>query len=165
MSDEKKNMEMLRGLFEGGSFPNAQINVLTGDNVHVSYEDAKKQTATRSEDVVRRAMARLMDEKDEKGKYLIYDQDQFYGVKAVLVSPLCGFPAKPADFKRAMHNLKLDNLRIPYVYDSIRKVHPHQLPTNVELWHQYLNTADDYSLKQVRPAVRLIELIEEESEQ
>ena len=103
------------------------------------------------------------DEKDEQGHYLIYDQDQFYGVKAVLISPLCGFPAKPADFKRVMQNLGLDNLRVPYVYDSIRKIHPHQLPQNVELWHQYQNIADEYSLKQVRPAVRLMELIEEEN--
>ena len=107
---------------------------------------------------------RLMDEKDEEGKYLIYEQEQFYGVKAVLTSPLCGLPSKPADFKKVMCNLNLDNLRVPYVYDSVRKVHPHLLPNNVELWHQYLNIADEYSMKQVKPAVRLMELLEEESE-
>jgi hypothetical protein len=41
MSDNN-NLEKLRGLFEGGNFPNAQINVLTGDGVHISYEDSKK---------------------------------------------------------------------------------------------------------------------------
>jgi hypothetical protein len=35
----------------------------------------------------------------------------------------------------------------------------HQLPQNVELWHQYLNTADEYSHKQVAVAVRLMELL------
>ena len=35
------NMEKLRGLFEGGNFPNAQINVINGDGVHISYEAAK----------------------------------------------------------------------------------------------------------------------------
>ena len=49
MSDNNKGLEALRGLFEGGSFPNAQINVLTGDNIHVSYEDAKKQKAEKYE--------------------------------------------------------------------------------------------------------------------
>ena len=37
------NMDKLRGLFEGGNFPNAQINVLTGDGVHISYESFKKK--------------------------------------------------------------------------------------------------------------------------
>lgn len=36
------NLDKLRGLFEGGNFPNAQINVLTGDGVQISYESAKK---------------------------------------------------------------------------------------------------------------------------
>lgn len=36
------NLDKLRGLFEGGNFPNAQINVLTGDDVQISYESAKK---------------------------------------------------------------------------------------------------------------------------
>ena len=31
------NPEILNGLFEGGNFPNAQIVVMTGDGVHVSY--------------------------------------------------------------------------------------------------------------------------------
>lgn len=34
---------MLRGMFEGGSFPNAQINVITGDGAQISYESAKKK--------------------------------------------------------------------------------------------------------------------------
>ena len=40
---EIENMDKLRGLFEGGNFPNAQINVLTGDGVHISYESFKKK--------------------------------------------------------------------------------------------------------------------------
>ena len=105
-----------------------------------------------------------MDEKDDEGKYLVYEQEQFYGVKAVLTSPLCGLPSKPAAFGTVMHNLELDNLRIPYVYDSIRKIHPQHLPTNVELWHQFQNIVDEYSLKQVKPAVRLMELLKEGKE-
>lgn len=41
MSD-KNNLDGLRGLFEGGNFPNAQINVVPGDGVHISYESQKK---------------------------------------------------------------------------------------------------------------------------
>ena len=35
------NLEGLRGLFEGGNFNNAQINVINGDGIHVSYEAPK----------------------------------------------------------------------------------------------------------------------------
>ena len=103
-----------------------------------------------------------MEEKDDKGNYLVFELGQFYAIKAVLTSPLCGLPSKPADFGRVLHNLEIDNLRIPYVYEDIRKIHPHKLPPNVELWHQFINIADDYSLKQVKPAVRLMEILEEE---
>ena len=141
-----------------------QVNILTGDHASAPYYEAgAKGSTTKSEEAIKRAVIRLMEEKDEKGKYIVYEQGQFYGIKAVLTSPLCGLPSKPADFAKVMHNLEIDNLRVPYVYDSIRKIHPHQLPQNVELWHQYQNIADEYSLKQVRPAVRLMELIEEEN--
>ncbi len=43
------NLDKLRGLFEGGNFPNAQINVLTGDGVQISYESAK-QDAQKEDD-------------------------------------------------------------------------------------------------------------------
>lgn len=144
-----------------------QVNILTGDHAQAPYYEAGARPggATRSEEAVRRAVMRLMEEKDEEGRYIVTEQGQFYAVKAVLTSPLCGFPVKPADFGRVMHNLQLDNLRVRYDYESIRKIFPHQLPANVELWHQYTNTADEYSMKQVRPAVRLMEILEEEEGQ
>lgn len=143
-----------------------QVNIMTGDHAQVIYNEASatKPTVTRSEEIIKRALIRLMDEKDDDGKYLVYEQGQFYGLKAVLTSPICGLPSKPSDFEKVMSNLELDKLRIPYVYESVRRIHPHQLPNNVELWHQYLNIADEYSLKQVKPAVRLIELLKEEKE-
>ena len=143
-----------------------QVNILTGDHASAPYYEARaiKQSTTKSEEIIKRALIRLMDEKDDDGKYLVYEQGQFYGVKAVLTSPICGLPSKPADFEKVMCNLELDKLRIPYVYESVRRIHPHRLPDNVELWHQYVNIADEYSLKQVKPAVRLIQLLEEEKE-
>ena len=36
--------KLLRGLFEGGNFPNSQINILTGDNPQVSYESPNKRS-------------------------------------------------------------------------------------------------------------------------
>lgn len=40
---DKNNLDSLRGLFEGGNFPNTQINILTGDGVQVSYESPNKR--------------------------------------------------------------------------------------------------------------------------
>ena len=48
------NPEILNGLFEGGNFPNAQIIVMTGDGVHVSYEAYKKRDMR----LIRREMRR-----------------------------------------------------------------------------------------------------------
>ncbi len=39
----KDNLDILKGLFEGGSFPNAQINVITGDGAQISYEASKQK--------------------------------------------------------------------------------------------------------------------------
>lgn len=40
---DNNNWDSLRGLFEGGSFSNTQINILTGDSVQVSYESPNKR--------------------------------------------------------------------------------------------------------------------------
>lgn len=117
-----------------------------------------RETATKTDKQVKQAVQMLMESQDADGGFIMQDQEQWYAVKAVLTQ-LCGFPVKPADFERSLKNLELDQLRIPYVYDSVRKVHVHQLPGNVELWHQYQNTADEYSRKQVAVAVRLMELL------
>lgn len=118
-----------------------------------------RETATKTDKQVKRAVELLMEACDEQGEYLMQDQEQWFAAKAVLTQ-VCGFPVKPAEFEKVLKNLGLDHLRVPYVYDSVRKVHVHQLPTNIELWHQYLNTADEYSRKQVVVAVKLIELLE-----
>ena len=157
------NSEDIKDLLSGVIASAKQVNILTGDHASAPfYEAGAKGGGTKSEEAVKRAVIRLMEERDENGKYLVFEQGQFYGIKAVLTSPLCGFPAKPADFGRVMHNLELDNLRVRYDSESIRKVHPHNLPRNVELWGQYQNTTDEYSLKQVVPALKLMDILAEE---
>ncbi|MBR2776427.1 MAG: hypothetical protein IKD75_04840 [Prevotella sp.] len=37
------DLEGLRGMFEGGNFPNAQINVIPGDHAQISYEAQKSR--------------------------------------------------------------------------------------------------------------------------
>lgn len=141
--------------------PSTQIQadqVIVQNNGTVNGPEPR-ETATKTDKQVKRAVELLMETCDEQGQYLMQDQEQWFAAKAVLTQ-LCGFPVKPADFERSLKNLGLDQLRVPYVYDSVRKVHVHQLPQNVDLWHQYQNTADEYSRKQVVVAVKLMELLE-----
>ena len=108
------------------------------------------------------AVKHLMNEKNDKDGYLMYEQEQFYAIMRVL-EKCYGLPIKPKTaFGTMMTNLGLDNLRIPYKYESVRKIAPPRLATlDVELWHQYENEADEYTMKQVRIAVRLLSFVEE----
>jgi hypothetical protein len=117
------------------------------------------ETATVTDKQAKRAVELLMDACDEQGQYIMQDQEQWFALKSVLTQ-LCGFPVKPAEFEKVLKNLGIDHLRVPYVYDSVRKVFVHQLPQNVELWHHYQNIADEHSRKQVVVALKLIELLE-----
>ena len=161
MTDEAKK-EFLKGLFEGATLNVGQFIGVVESGATVNYNDHRcsRDTATKTDEMVKRAVQMLMDARDAQGNYIMQNQEQWYAGKAVLTQ-LCGFPVKPADFERSLKNLELNQLRVHYVYDSVRKVHVHQLPNNVELWHQYQNTADEYSRKQVVVAVKLIELLSE----
>ena len=146
---------------ENDDRPSTQIHadqVIVENNGTVNGP-AQRETTTKTDKQTRQAVALLMDACDERGLYVMQDQEQWFAVKAVLTQ-LCGFPLKPAEFEKVLKNLGLDGLRVPYVYDSVRKVHLSQLPQNVELWRQYLNTADEYSRKQVVVAVKLMKLLE-----
>ena len=56
-------IDKLKGLFEGGNFPNAQINILTGDGIHISYkssEEKKGEPEPASKDAIMEYVKRLM---------------------------------------------------------------------------------------------------------
>ena len=56
-------IDKLKGLFEGGNFPNAQINILTGDGIHISYkssEEKKVEPEPASKDAIMEYVKRLM---------------------------------------------------------------------------------------------------------
>ena len=120
---------------------------------------ALRDTTTKIDKQVKQAVELLMSSCDENGEYMMQDQEQWFAVKTVLTQ-LCGFPVKPAEFEKTLQNLELNRLRVPYVYDSVRKVHVHQLPQNVGLWKQYQNIADEYSRKQVVVAIKLMDLLD-----
>ena len=56
-------IDKLKVLFEGGNFPNAQINILTGDGIHISYkssEEKKGEHEPVSKDAIMEYVKRLM---------------------------------------------------------------------------------------------------------
>lgn len=114
---------------------------------------------TTSEKDVMSAIEKLQEATDEQGKYIMHDLDQWYAVFRVL-SQLCGFPTRPKDFELTMKNIGGDKLRLPCKYESFRKVALNKLPQNVTLWEQYRNTADQYSMKQLKVAVKLMEILQ-----
>ena len=113
---------------------------------------------TTTEKDVMSAIKELQEATDEQGKYIMHDLDQWYAVFRVL-SQFCGYPSKPKDFEMTMKNIGADELRLPCKYESFRKVALNKLPQNVALWKQYQNTADQYSMKQLKVAVKLMEIL------
>jgi hypothetical protein len=77
-----------------------------------------------------------------------------------LLAHFCGYPKKAKDFEKTMKNIGADSFRLPCKYESFRKVTLNQLPQNVALWKQYANAADQYSLKQIQVAMKLMELLQ-----
>lgn len=149
----------LEGLFKGANLNGAQIVAVNQGEVYYQKYGESSPTHSKTEEEVKNAIEKLMDEKDSQNEFLMRDQDQWYAIFRVL-STFCGYPQKAPDFSRTMENLGMGEMRVPCKYDSFRKVSPNQLPQNVSLWHQYKNTADQYSMKQVVVAVKLMELLE-----
>lgn len=125
---------------------------------HVTQVAAKADEQTKSEAEMMEAIRKVMEERNAKGDYIWRDSEQWYAVFRVL-SSCCGYPTKAKDFERVMKNLGADDLRLPCKYDNFRKITLHQLPQDVKLWKQYKHTADQYSLKQVEVAVRLMAIL------
>ncbi len=107
---------------------------------------------------IKEALEELQNAKDEQDKYILFDFDQWYAVFRVL-SQFCGYPQKPKDFDKTMKNIGADKMRVPCKYENYRKVVLNKLPQNVALWKHYLNMADQYSLKQIKVAMKLMDIL------
>lgn len=129
-----------------------------GIGIQINNKEAEGASLTNSDKDIKAAIIELQEAKDEDGKYLMHDSDQWYAVFRVL-SHYCGYPTKPKDFEMTMKNLGSDSFRVPCNYENFRKVKPNKLPQNVDLWKEYWNSADQYSLKQIKVAVKLMEIL------
>lgn len=158
MTQEEKQA-LLGSLFQGANMAGAQIIALNEGEVYYQKYASGAAATTRTENEIRNALDRLMSLRDDKGDFIMREQQQWYAIYRVL-STYCGFPKSAAEFEKTMVNLGASQLRIPCKYESFRKIALHQLPQNVALWKQYQHTADQYSQKQVAVAVGLMEILE-----
>lgn len=132
-------------------------NVEAG-GIGIQINNGKKCSLSVSDKDIKSVIEELQAIQDDGSEYLMHDLDQWYAVFRVL-SQFCGYPKKPKDFELTMKNIGADNFRLPCKYDNFRKVALNQLPQNVSLWKQYVNTADQYSLKQIKVAIKLMDLL------
>lgn len=136
-----------------------EVNNVENGGIGIQIINGSTDSLTPTEKEIKSAILELQEVKDEQKHFIMHDLDQWYAIFQVL-SQFCGYPKKPKDFEQTMKNIGSDAFRIPCKYDNFRKVNLHQLPQNVALWKQYLNSADQYSLKQVKVAIKLMELLQ-----
>ena len=132
-------------------------NVEAG-GIGIQINNGKDSTLSVSDKDIKSAIEELQAIQDERGDFLMHDLDQWYAIFRVL-SHFCGYPTKPKDFELTMKNIGADDLRLPCKYENFRKVTLNKLPQNVALWKQYVNSADQYSLKQLKVAIKLMDLL------
>lgn len=136
-----------------------EVGNVEAGGIGIQIVNGNRETPlTRTEQNIKEALEELQDARDEQGNYIMYDYDQWYAVFRVL-SQYCGYPAKARDFEQTMKNIGADDFRKPCKYESFRKVVLNKLPQNVALWSQYANSADQYSLKQIKVAMKLMEIL------
>jgi hypothetical protein len=135
-----------------------EVNNVEAGGIGIQVNSGREKSLTTSDEDIKEAIEALMEATDGEGQYIMHDLDQWYAIFRVL-SQLCGYSSKPKDFETNMRNIGADKLRIPCTYDNYRKIVLSQLPANVTLWGQYKNSADQYSMKQIKVAVKLMQLL------
>ena len=135
-----------------------EVNNVEASGIGIQINSGKEKSLTTSDEDIKEAIEALMEATDDEGQYIMHDLDQWYAIFRVL-SQLCGYSSKPKDFETNMRNIGADKLRIPCKYDNYRKIVLSQLPAKVTLWGQYKNSADQYSMKQIKVAVKLMQLL------
>ncbi len=135
-----------------------EVNNVENGGIGIQIINGKEKPLAKSDKDIKDLIVRLQEERDEEGNFLMHDLDQWYAIFRVL-SHYCGYPSKPKDFEKTMKNIGADDFRLPCKYENFRKVVLNQLPQNVSLWKQFVNSADQYSLKQIIVAIKLMELL------
>lgn len=152
------NLKDFKGDIVGVKVVENEFGNIESGGIGVQVINAKDTPISNSDKEIKEALKKLQEIKDEQGGFLMHDLDQWYAIFRVL-SHFCGYPNKPKDFEKTMKNIGADDFRLPCKYENFRKVTLNKLPQKVTLWKQFINSADQYSLKQIVVATKLMELL------
>lgn len=84
-------------------------------------EKEEQTTVTVDDAIIIKAMAKLMELKDENGEYLLQNSAQLDGVYRVLVDE-CHYPSSFKTFIAKIATLDIDSLRVAFDYDTLRRI-------------------------------------------
>ena len=136
-----------------------EVNNVEAGGIGIQINNGSPDTPlTVADKDVRDALLELQEARDEGGGYILHDKAQWYAIFRVL-SQKCGYPAKLKDFERTMLNIGAGDMRVACSYESMKKVAVPNLPERIDLWPQFVNSADRHSLKQLKVAVKLMEIM------
>lgn len=140
-------------------------NIITG-GTHYHYSNEKetkddKPSLTHSEVKIKDALIETLEATDENGKKIFTEKRQWYAVYRVL-SDYCGYPKNMKEFADLMCNLDLDDNYPECIYNAFRRVPTEttKLGNKLALWHNYRNSADERTRRQIAVAMKLMELLE-----
>lgn len=125
-----------------------------------SATEAGKSPLTRSEQEMKSTLETLLASTDEEGKRIFLEQGQWYAVYRVL-SKWYGYPKTQPRFCQAMTDMGMNEAAPPCVYESVKKfpAYSELAKTDVSLWHNQLNRAENREKKQIIVADKLMELL------
>lgn len=134
-------------------------NYYAGD--HIDNGGGKEKSKDLSTEKIHEAIMELLDARDDDGRIIFREQQQWYAVYKVL-NECCDFPKEMSEFAKRMNEWGMGKVSPSCNYDSIRAVvagggkltsHP------VKEWHLYASSADTREKKQIVVAERLMAML------
>lgn len=162
-NEEKKNIQIFGGFhFNGCEISNPTYQTVVQGDMKMEWRD-DRATAPRGHGDTRivDALNALLEAVDESGTRIFTEKGQWYAVYRVLKEHE-GYPNVMRDFCDTMIDLGMGDAKVPISYQALKKAPLNAAIQSVKTthWHSYLNRADAKAKKQIRVAMKLMELLE-----
>lgn len=147
--------------YYGMTFKDCTFHNPTFQTVSSAHEaGTENPRMTRSEQEMKSVLETLLTSTDEEGKRIFLEQGQWYAVYRVL-SKWYGYPKTQPRFCQTMTDMGMNEAAPPCVYESVKKfpAYSELAKTDVSLWHNQLNRAENREKKQIIVADKLMELL------
>lgn len=148
--NEEKTSEILRSVLSGLRSVN-QLNILTGEHAHVSYEapGTGQRPLTVDDRDIKAAIGELLQQKDAEEHLLFRNKKQWWAVYKVLYH-YCNYPLQMKSFEAKMKELdvaQVDGKR-DLSYESLSaavKDLPLMATSKPDAWHAMKDKSDNYA--------------------